>query len=98
MKAIVLSERGRAGVALREMPRPDCPPGSVRVRMVAASVNRVDLYMRDSGAGITHSLPQIMGVDGAGTVIEFTALNTPLVINQNVQPQFASGTLDFTLV
>lgn len=70
MKAIVLSERGRAGVALREMPRPDCPPGSVRVRMVAASVNRVDLYMRDSGAGITHSLPQIMGVDGAGTVIE----------------------------
>jgi hypothetical protein len=35
---------------------------------------------------------------GAGTVIEFTALNTPLIINQNVQPQFASGTLDFTLV
>ena len=35
---------------------------------------------------------------GAGTVIEFTALNTPLVINQNVQPQFAAGTLDFTLV
>lgn len=35
---------------------------------------------------------------GAGTVIEFTALNSPLVINQNVQPQFAPGTLDFTLV
>lgn len=35
---------------------------------------------------------------GAGTVIEFTALNTPLTINLNVQPQFAAGTLDFTLV
>lgn len=46
MKAIAPSERGRAGVALRDMPRPDCPPRSVRVRRIAASVNRVDLYMR----------------------------------------------------
>lgn len=37
-------------------------------------------------------------VSGPGTVIEFTALNSTLVINQNVQPQFAIGTLDFTLV
>jgi len=28
----------------------------------------VDLYMRNSGAGITHRLPQIMGLDGAGMV------------------------------
>lgn len=35
---------------------------------------------------------------GAGTVIEFTALNSPLIVNLNVQPQFATGTLDFTLV
>ncbi|MBB5374054.1 zinc-binding dehydrogenase [Acidocella aromatica] len=70
MKAMVLHERGRAGVALREMPAPDCPPGWARVRMVAASVNRVDLYMRDSGAGITHDLPLIMGVDGVGEVID----------------------------
>lgn len=35
---------------------------------------------------------------GAGTVIEFTALNSDLIVNLNVQPQFAIGTLDFTLV
>lgn len=35
---------------------------------------------------------------GAGTAIEFTALNSPLVINLNVQPNLAIGTLDFTLV
>jgi hypothetical protein len=35
---------------------------------------------------------------GAGTAIEYTALNSSLVINTNVQPQFAIGTLDFTLV
>lgn len=70
MKAMVLHHRDPGGVALSEMPRPDCPPGWARVRMIAASVNRVDLYMRDSGAGITHSLPLIMGVDGVGEVIE----------------------------
>jgi NADPH:quinone reductase-like Zn-dependent oxidoreductase len=43
-------------------------PGEVRVRMRAATLNQVDLYMRNSGAGITHRLPQIMGLDGAGTI------------------------------
>ena len=53
-----------------ERPRPQRKPGEVLLRLSAATVNRVDLYMRDSGAGITHSLPQIMGLDGAGTVAE----------------------------
>lgn len=70
MKAIVLKERGAAGVAYMDMPSPACPPGFARVRMLAASVNRVDLYMRDNGAGITHDLPLIMGVDGVGEVLE----------------------------
>ncbi|MGL4323412.1 MAG: zinc-binding dehydrogenase [Beijerinckiaceae bacterium] len=70
MKAIVLHQRGPAGVTLRDMPSPDCPPGWVRVRMTASSINRVDLYMRDSGAGITHTLPLIMGVDGVGEVMD----------------------------
>lgn len=73
MKAIVLKERGAQGVTCARMPVPACPPGWARVRMRAASVNRVDLYMRDNGAGITHSLPLVMGVDGAGEVIEAPA-------------------------
>ncbi len=70
MKAIVLTGRGRDGAAFRDHPKPDLRPGQVLVRMLAASVNRVDLYMRDSGAGITHSLPQVMGIDGVGEVAE----------------------------
>lgn len=73
MKAIRLMERGVAGVLFGEAPAPPCPPGSARVRVRAASVNRVDLYMRDSGAGITHTLPLVMGVDGAGEVLEAPA-------------------------
>jgi D-arabinose 1-dehydrogenase-like Zn-dependent alcohol dehydrogenase len=33
-------------------------------------VNRVDLYMRDNRAGITHALPQAMGVEVAGVIAE----------------------------
>lgn len=73
MKAIVLTKRGIDGVALRDMPEPTVPTGWAKVRMHAASINRVDLYMRDSGAGITHDLPLIMGVDGAGEVVEAPA-------------------------
>lgn len=70
MKAIILERRGRDGVRYADFPEPACPPGWARIRMTAASVNRVDLYMRDSGAGITHDLPLIMGVDGSGEIID----------------------------
>lgn len=73
MKAISLTARGAGGVMFGEVAAPVCPPGHARVRLRAASVNRVDLYMRDSGAGITHTLPLIMGVDGAGEVLEAPA-------------------------
>lgn len=36
-------------------------------------------------------------VSGAGVVIEYSALTTPLIINASVQPQFAIGDLDFTM-
>jgi NADPH:quinone reductase-like Zn-dependent oxidoreductase len=70
MQAIRLTARGREGVRLVEMARPEAGPGELRLRMLAASVNRVDLYMRDDGTGITHELPLTMGVDGVGKVLE----------------------------
>jgi NADPH:quinone reductase-like Zn-dependent oxidoreductase len=71
MKAAFLtSHGGNEVVSVGERPMPRRAPGEILVRMKAATVNRVDLYMRDSGAGITHTLPQIMGVDGAGVIEE----------------------------
>ena len=71
MKAAFLTGHGgNEVVAVGERPRPQRRPGEILLRMKAATVNRVDLYMRNSGAGITHRLPQIMGVDGAGIVEE----------------------------
>ena len=68
--AVLTGHGGNEVVAVSERPRPQRRPGEILVRMKAATVNRVDLYMRDSGAGISHRLPQIMGVDGAGVIEE----------------------------
>ncbi|WHZ12713.1 MAG: Alcohol dehydrogenase [Burkholderiaceae bacterium] len=66
--AFITGHGGNEVVQVGERPAPVRRPGEVLVRMKAATLNRVDLYMRDSGAGITHRLPQIMGIDGAGIV------------------------------
>lgn len=66
--AYLTGHGGNEVVCLGERPMPPVGPGEVRVRLQAATLNRVDLYMRDSGAGITHRLPQVMGIDGAGVI------------------------------
>jgi NADPH:quinone reductase-like Zn-dependent oxidoreductase len=70
MKAFVLEKRGPDGARWRDVPDPIPAPGESVMRVVASSINRVDLYMRDSGVGITHTLPQVMGVEGAGEIVE----------------------------
>lgn len=73
MKATVLMARGPEGVVVRDVPMPSRQAGEVLLRVHAAGLNRVDLYMQDSGVGITHRLPQTMGVEGAGVVVEADA-------------------------
>lgn len=69
MRAIYLQNHGTPdAVVIGQRPMPEPAAGEVRVRIMAAAFNHVDLYMRDSGAGITHELPLILGVDGAGVV------------------------------
>jgi len=70
MKAAVLERRGADGVIWREFPDPRPAAGESVLKVAASSVNRVDLYMRDNGGGITHTLPQVMGVEAAGEVVE----------------------------
>ena len=70
MKAAVLERRGAEGVSWRDFPDPIAAAGESVLKVAASSLNRVDLYMRDNGAGITHTLPQVMGVEAAGEIVE----------------------------
>ncbi len=69
MKAAVLERHGAEGVSWRDFPDPAPVPGESVLKVAASSLNRVDLYMRDNGAGITHTLPQVMGVEAAGEIV-----------------------------
>jgi NADPH:quinone reductase-like Zn-dependent oxidoreductase len=70
MKAAVLERRGAEGVSWRNFPDPIVASGESVLKVAASSLNRVDLYVRDNGAGITHTLPQVMGVEAAGEIVE----------------------------
>jgi NADPH:quinone reductase-like Zn-dependent oxidoreductase len=94
--AFMTGHGGNEVISIGKRPMPTRQPGEVLVRMKAATVNRVDLYMRDSGAGITHSLPQIMGVDGAGIIEE--ADSSELVGRRvTVYPGLVCGKCEFCL-
>ncbi|WP_238446596.1 zinc-binding dehydrogenase [Azohydromonas australica] len=95
--AFITGHGGNEVVAIGERPLPTRAPGEVLVRVRAATLNRVDLYMRDSGAGITHRLPQIMGIDGAGTVEAVDDGETLLQVGQRVllHPGISCGRCEF---
>lgn len=100
MKAAYLTGHGgNEVVAVGVRPRPERCAGEVLVRLRAATVNRVDLYMRDSGAGITHTLPMVMGLDGAGVVEEIHTGERMLRVGQRVlvHPGIACGRCEFCL-
>ena len=68
--AYLTGHGGNEVVTFGERPMPVRRRGEVLVEMKAGGLNRADLYMRDSGAGISHSLPQILGLDGAGIIAD----------------------------
>lgn len=70
MKAAVLETRGKEGLRIGEFDDPTPRPGEAVMRVKAGGINRIDLYMRDVGKGITHDLPIVLGVDGAGEIAE----------------------------
>jgi len=73
MKAAVLETRGKDGLRIGGFDDPAPKPGEAVMRVKAGGINRVDLYMRDIGKGITHELPLVLGVDGAGEIVEAPA-------------------------
>lgn len=98
VKAIwITGHGGNEVVEVRDSERPVRKAGEVLVRMQAATLNQVDLYMRNSGAGITHELPQIMGLDGAGVVEELDADESQLHFGQPVviHPGVRCGRCEF---
>lgn len=51
-----------------DLPDPVPGPGQVRIRVLAAALNHLDIFVRAGIPGLSLSFPHVMGSDGAGTV------------------------------
>src|SRR5271169_6468698 len=63
---------GPENLELAEIPKPEVPPGTVLVRLLAPSVNAIDIKIR-TGLPIGPDLPAVLGADVAGIVEEVGA-------------------------
>lgn len=69
MLAVVFDQHGGPEVLqYREIPTPQPGPGDVLVRLHAAALNRLDLWVRAGWPSIKLSYPHIPGADGAGEI------------------------------
>lgn len=69
MRAAYIEATGPVdAIQVGELPTPDPGPGQVLVRVGAAAVNPIDLYVRSGTVSMPLPLPYIIGCDLAGTV------------------------------
>lgn len=91
MKAILFHSHGGPDVLeYVDFPDPQPKPGEVLIRLRAAALNRVDIFVRVGWAGLKLEYPHIPGADGAGEiasigegVTEFQ-IGDRIVINANL--------------
>ena len=101
MRALTISAHGGIdNLEFRaDLPEPHASPGTVRVRVKAAALNHLDVFMLAGLPGVNIVPPWVMGGDGAGVVDEIgegvqnVSVGDPVVIN----PGISDGTCEFCL-
>lgn len=70
MQAVHITKHGGPEVLdLVEVPRPDPAAGEALVRVIAVSVNHLDLWVRRGMPGFPVGFPRVPGCDGTGEVV-----------------------------
>ncbi|GAB2647999.1 NADP-dependent oxidoreductase [Nocardia goodfellowii] len=92
MRAIVINEFG-ATPESTDMPVPEPGARAVRVHLEAAGVNPFDRKVADGilDGKLPHDFPLILGVDGAGTVVETGPEVTRFAVGDRVVGKFLAG-------
>jgi NADPH:quinone reductase-like Zn-dependent oxidoreductase len=103
MKAILFHTHGGPDVLqYADFPEPEPAAGLALVKLHAAALNRMDLWVRNGWPGLKLEYPHIPGADGAGEVVEIDSpppagegpgVGSHIVINSNL----GCGTCDYCL-
>lgn len=94
MQAVHITRHGGPEVLeLVELPEPEPGPGEVLVRVLAVSVNQLDLWVRRGLPGLPPHLPFVPGCDGTGEVVALGADVEGFTVGQRVVllPGVSSG-------
>lgn len=68
--AIIRAHGGNERVEIADVSSPELVDGSVRVRLRAAALNHLDLFVVGGLPGLELEMPHVLGADGAGVVDE----------------------------
>ena len=86
MKAALFRQHGGPEVLeYADFPTPEPKPGEALIRLRAASLNRMDVMVRNGWAGLKLELPHINGADGAGEVQEIREVENRGIENRELE-------------
>ncbi len=97
MKALRIHEHGEPSVLRWEdVPDPVAGPGQVLVRVIGASINHLDLWVRRGMPGLKIPMPRILGCDGTGEVVALGEGVGGIAVGQAVvvEPGYTSADSD----
>ncbi len=78
MKTILFHQHGGPEVLkYTDYPTPVPKPGEALVKLHAAALNRVDVFVREGWPGLKLDMPHINGADGAGEIIKLSPATNP---------------------
>jgi len=82
---------------LERVDRPEPGPGEVLVRVLAVSVNHLDLWVRRGMPGVKIPFPRVLGCDGVGEIAALGEGVRGLAVGQRVvvEPGMSSGKSEF---
>jgi NADPH:quinone reductase-like Zn-dependent oxidoreductase len=97
--ALIHEHGGPEVIRIEDRPVPEPGPGEVLVRVLAVSINHLDMWVRRGMPGMAIPFPRILGCDGTGEIVAFgegTELASDLSIGEVVviEPGYSSGLSD----
>src|SRR5258706_4310436 len=99
MRGVVFDQHGPAENLhlVTDWPIPEPGPDEVRIRVRAASLNRLDIWVRNGWPGIKLALPHIPGADAAGDIDALGANVTGWTVGDRVvtDPSLSCGVCEF---